>query len=293
MSPTDVSLTAAGFRFGVRVYRADVQGGPLLLWAHGGAFMFGDPDMPEAHWVATELSRRGVAVASLDYTLAPLDRLASLPAPQDGGEHDLPPADAAPDRPRARFPVASLQVVAAFDWVRRNAARLGADPALVSVGGASAGGNLAAGAAARLRDRGRARPAGLVLAYPVLHHTLPPPDDDLRPLVGALPELMRFEPTAMRAMTSSYADDVHDAYAFPGGHDPSGLPATLVVTSDVDPLRMSGQAFAADLAAAGVDVSLVRERGTRHGHLNEPDTPAALRSVGRIATWLTSWTTSP
>lgn len=282
------SLTAAGHGFGLRVYPCDRPAGPLLVWAHGGAFMFGDPDMPEAHWVATELSRRGVVVLSPDYTLAPLDELASLPAPEDGGEHDLPPVDLAPDRPRAQYPVASLQLVAAFDWARRNAADLGADPGLVSIGGASAGGNLAAGAAFRLRDRGRERPAGLVLAYPVLHHTLPPPDDELRPLVPALPELLRFEPAAMRVMTAAYTADVHDAYAFPGGHDPHGLPATLVVTSDVDPLRMSGQAFAADLAAAGVDVGLVREPDTRHGHLNEPDNPAALRSVERIATWLAS-----
>lgn len=51
---------------------------------------------------------------------------------------------------------------------------------------------------------------------------------------------------------------------------------------------MSGQAFAADLAAAGVDVSLVREPGIRHGHLDEPDTPAALRSVERIPAGLAS-----
>jgi acetyl esterase len=285
----EIPLNAGGFPFGVRVYPSGHPAGPLLVWAHGGAFMFGDLEMPEAHWVAMELSRSGVVVVSVDYTLAPLDGLASLPLPEAAGEDAVPLIDLGRDRgPRARFPVASLQVVAAVEWARENAVRLRADPDAVFVGGASAGGNLAAGAALRLRDRGRP-PAGLVLAYPVLHHTLPPADDELRPMLPGLPELLRFAPPEMHVMTAGYAaGDVDDAYAFPGGHDARGLPPTLVVNSDVDPIRMSGQAFAADLAMAGVDVSVVRERGTRHGHLNDSGSPGALRSVTRIAAWLTA-----
>ena len=60
-------------------------------------------------------------------------------------------------------------VVAAVRWVRDSAADLGVDPDRISVGGASAGGNLAAGAALRLRDDDGWQPAALLLAYPIAH----------------------------------------------------------------------------------------------------------------------------
>ncbi|GAA1957255.1 hypothetical protein [Microbacterium deminutum] len=51
----------------VRVYAPDVPAGPGLVWLHAGGFAGGDPDMPEADWVAAQFARRGVTVASVDY----------------------------------------------------------------------------------------------------------------------------------------------------------------------------------------------------------------------------------
>ena len=56
--------------------------------------------------------------------------------------------------------------------------------------------------------------------------------------------------------------------------------------SEFDSLRSSGEAYAGELAASGVDVAVLREIGTHHGHLNQPDTPAAIRSIERVAAWL-------
>jgi acetyl esterase len=58
------------------------------------------------------------------------------------------------------------------------------------------------------------------------------------------------------------------------------------VNADLDDLRSSGEAYAAALAAAGVDVTVVREVGVRHGHLNDVDDPGARRTVDRIIAWL-------
>ena len=97
-----------------------------LVWAHGGGFRGGDLDMPEADTVARELCHRANAVVvSVDYRLAV------------GG---------------VAFPVPHDDVVAAFRWVARNCVELGIDPARIALGGASAGANLAAGAALHVRD---------------------------------------------------------------------------------------------------------------------------------------------
>jgi acetyl esterase len=204
----------------------------------------------------------------------------------EGAPPDLPPLVLS-QAPRARFPVASLQIVAAFDWATQNAKSLGGDPSRVSVGGASAGANLAASAGMRLRDRGGDQPASLVLVYPVLHNEIPAVDDELAALLAPLPAFLTFPPSSMAAINRNYAgDSVTDPYVFPSGHELRGLPATLIVNAEADRLRMSGEDFAAQLARAGVDTTVVRERGTAHGYLNEVGSPAADRTIDRLTAWL-------
>ena len=260
----DVALNAVGFDFRVRVYPAAEPTGEMLVWLHGGAFMFGTVDMPEADQVGRRLSAVGTTVVSVDYTLAPLDALDALgpPEPSEGmptEEQMRAEMDAA--GPRAPYPVASLQVVAAFDWAARNAGRFGGSPDRMALGGASAGGNLAAGAGVRLRDRAATEaaapvPAALALVYPVLHDPLPPANEELRGLLAGLPLAQTFPPESTDAINRNYLGGAAAAepYAFPGGHDMTGLAPTLIVTADRDRLRASAEAFASELALAGVDV---------------------------------------
>ena len=284
-SNTEHVLDAAGHRFHIRTYRSAAVDSPILVWVHGGAFMFGGIDQPEAHQVAHYLAEAGVSVVSVDYSLAPI-----VPNPFAGPDGSGPPDEGpAAHEPRVRFPVASLQVVAAFDWAVKHAGELGGLPDRVSIGGASAGANLAAGAAMRLRDRGTHVPASVVLAYPLLHPTIPAFDAELAAQVAALPPELAYPEDLTRSFNLNYTGGeagLSDAYAFPGGHDLHGFPPTLIVNADADGLRASGQTFAAELAAASVDVSVLRERGTRHGHLNEPDGPAAFRTIARFEHWL-------
>ncbi|GAA1848992.1 alpha/beta hydrolase [Myceligenerans crystallogenes] len=261
-----------------------------LVWCHGGAFMHGDLEMAESDWVARELAARGVVVASVGYRLAPAFDY------RDG----TPPADPQPGR--VRFPVPHDEVTFAFGWA---AGRFGVEAGRWSLGGTSAGGNLAGGAALRLRDvaLGRAaaadgtasgpgaQPRSVVLVYPVAHYELPAPSRELAEKAGLLEAEANFRDAQMLAINDNYLGHPGPSsspYAFPGGQDLRGLPPHLVLNSDSDALRSSGQAYAAELAAAGVDVYLVREDGTRHGHLNQPGTPGAARSIARIATWLTA-----
>lgn len=93
---------------------------PLVVWIHGGAFLFGDrtalPFVLEQTRPFIRLPILGFAVASVEYRLS--------------GE--------------AVFPAQLEDVQAAIRWLRARHAELGIDPARIAVWGESAGGHLAA-----------------------------------------------------------------------------------------------------------------------------------------------------
>jgi acetyl esterase/lipase len=233
-----------------------------LVWVHGGAFAFGDLDMPESDWVARSLAARGIAVLALDYRKA-----------LDGVHHPVPGDD----------------VVAGWRWAAANAERLGVSTR-PHLGGASAGACLSAAAAKRLRDAHEPLPQSLVLVYPLLHAVLPEPSDELRATLAAAPtEAIDFDRETTLLIARNYAgndDAFDDPYAFPANGAHAGLPPVLIVNSEYDRLRASGEAFGAALAEAGVEVRMETEPGTAHGHINEPTLPAATRTLQRIAEWI-------
>jgi acetyl esterase/lipase len=242
--------------------------------------MFGTLEMPEADQVGRRLSAAGITVVSVDYTLAPLDALEVLGPPDPDADMPSPEqirAEMEAAGPRARFPVANLQIVVAFDWAVANAGKYRADAGRVSLGGASAGANLSAGAAMRLRDRATTTPRVLALVYPSLHDGILAPNDETAELLRDVPPARLFTPESRDAINRNYLPDGidPDGYAFAGGHDLAGLPEVLIVNAELDSLRPSGEAFAAELAMASVDVRVVRERGAWHGYLNEVGHPAA------------------
>lgn len=248
-----------------------------LVWLHGGAFAFGSLDQSESDWVARQLAISGVAVVAVDYRLAPVpDWLSSVVG--------------APPRQGVHYPAASDETTAVFRWATSLLPDVQATD--WSLGGASAGANLATGAALRLRDGGGVVPRSLLLAYGLFHRELPTPSAELALKYAALPpEAAVFTPEAIQLINLNYVGDpaqLAAEYAFPGGHDLTGLPATFLLNADVDSLRASGDQFGVELAAAGVDVLVIREPGTLHGHLDNPESPAARRSIERMATWLTS-----
>jgi acetyl esterase/lipase len=240
----------------LRIYTPDNPSGAGLVWAHGGGFVGGDLDMREADWTAREIAARACAVVvSVDYRLAV------------GGVH---------------YPVPHDDVVAAVTWVRDNATAHGVDPARISVGGASAGANLTAGAALELRDRDAWQPSALVFVYGVAHAVVPPPTPGLAAALTELPPLLAPVPGARDDfLTVNYLGgplSSADGYAMPALAVLDGLCPTVVINAEYDDLRASGEAFSAALAVAGVDVRQVCVPGVLHGFLNQP---AELEPVGR------------
>ena len=228
---------------------------PALVWLHGGAFLGGDLDMPEADWTARQVcARAGAVVVSVDYRLC------------TGGVH---------------YPVPHDDVVAAVRWTREQASALGVDRGRISLGGASAGGNLAIGAALRLRDDDGEPPAALLPIYPVAHAVLPPAPAALAARMAEVPPVLRFRPADTDAFITNYLGgplSTADGYAFPALAVLDGLCPTVVLNAEYDDLRSSGEAFAAALALAGVDVRQVLVPGMLHGFLN---TRADLEPVDR------------
>jgi acetyl esterase len=242
----------------VRSYSPDGDGSsrPCLVWMHGGAFMMGDLDMPEADRTAREVcARAGAVVISVDYRLAV------------GGVHHPVPLD---------------DCVAVVRWVRDTAASLGVDAERIAVGGASAGGNLATGAVLRLRDDDGWQPSWLIPAYGVFHPVLPRGSAELDALMSVAPDLLRFTPEQTAGITANYVGgpvETADGYAMPALADLAGLCPTLMVDAEYDDLRSSGELFAAALAAAGVDVRRHVAPGMMHGFVN---LPAEIEPVGEV-----------
>ena len=236
-----------------RLYRdaAAPASGRAFVWVHGGAFIGGHLDMPEANWVALELAARGIPVLSVDYVKCL------------GETH---------------FPEPTDEVRTAFAHAAAHADEFfGVDAAAVLLGGASAGGNLTAGAVARLQDAGDPLPAGLVLVYPVLHPN--------GPEASAVVDLA--SPHGQLALNFAGSDEaLRDPHAFAALGRVDGFPPTLIVVCENDGLRPSGEAFARQLEDAGIDVQLHREAGADHGHINEPSDPTALPTIEAIAGWV-------
>ncbi|MEU0108846.1 MULTISPECIES: alpha/beta hydrolase fold domain-containing protein [unclassified Streptomyces] len=127
------------------------------------------------------------------------------------------------------------------------AAVLGTDPARITVGGASAGANLAAGAVLRLRNDDGWLPATLVPACSVMHSVLPALSPPLAEAFAKLPRMVRILPEDMAATTGNYqggATDPH-GYALLAHGVLDGLCPTLLLDAEYDDLRASSEAFAA------------------------------------------------
>jgi len=210
--------------------------GPLLVFFHGGGWVYGDLDShdPTCRFLAEQ---SGVRVLSVDYRLAP--------------EHP--------------FPAAYDDAVAAYRHVVGHAADYGGRPEALAVGGDSAGGNLAALVAiAAARD-------GLPLALQLLVY---PGTDasrryDSKRLFGR--DLYLTEAFMDQVMAWYVPDRAEraDPRVSPLLDDvPPGLAPAYVATAGFDPLRDEGEAYARKLADAGVPVELRRFGDQIHGFLS-------------------------
>lgn len=209
---------------------------PVLLWIHGGGYLIGKPEQDDvscAHFVR-EL---GLIVISVDYRLAP----------------------------KYPFPAALDDCYSALLWAASHSEQLEIDPHRIAVGGASAGGGLAAALVQSAHDRREINPVFQMLVYPML--------DDRTVLRTDIDDSQNitWNHKSNRFGWESYIGrecgaEVVPVYSVPARRaDLSGLPPTWIGVGALDIFHDEDVAYAHRLRKYGVECEIEVIPGAFHG----------------------------
>ncbi|MGD1877381.1 MAG: alpha/beta hydrolase [Kiloniellaceae bacterium] len=221
----------------VRIFRPEDAAGPLpvVMYFHGGGWVLGSTATHDR--LLRELTvGTGAAFVFVDY-----DR-----------------------SPEAQYPVPIEQAYAATAYVAEHGDALNLDTTRLAVAGDSVGGNMTAAVTILAKQRGGPRIVQQTLFYPVTDANF---DTGSYETFAEGPWLTR---EAMKWFWDAYLPDVarrSEPTASPlraSLEQLAGLPPALVITDANDVLRDEGEAYAAKLDRAGVEVTQVRYLGTIH-----------------------------
>jgi acetyl esterase len=230
----DLQFDDLGHPLRVRVYdkQSDRATGPVIVYFHGGGFVFGD--LESHHALCLAIARQmDIPLVSVNYRLAP--------------EHP--------------FPAAPEDAEGAVRWISDHAkARIGRDATAIILAGDSAGANIAAVTARALRDS----PARL----PVIAQMLMYPCTAVESLTVSKTEFANgffLTVGGMKWFFDLYAPQSGDVRIDLHAFDQHGMPPTVLVTAGLDPLRDEGRAYASALVQAGVPTIYQEAVGNIHG----------------------------
>lgn len=213
----------------VRIYQPEVRPDilPALLWIHGGGYVLGNVqgDDVKAKGMALALN---CVIASVEYRLAP--------------EHP--------------FPAPVEDCYAALKWLAVSADQFGVNPERIAIGGASAGGGLAAGLALLARDRAEVAVCYQLLIYPMID------DSNVEQAGPNLPDTLLWTRASNLLGWRAYLGQepgsagVSPYAAALRAKDVSGLPPTYIGVGTPDLFRDENIAYAQRLMNAGVPTEL-------------------------------------
>lgn len=237
--------------FDARPTRAD---GPIVLFFHGGGFVFGDLDSHAS--LCAEIARQlDLPVLAVDYRLAP--------------EHP--------------WPAASDDSLAVARWLNTAPTQLGFSPTGLVLVGDSAGGWLAVVVALVLLEQDATiRGIALGLIYPLIDM-----DCARYPSFAERGQGYTLNADSMNWFVECFAPDpAHRHYAL-SRLVRADLPPTVTISAGLDPLRDQGRAFAAALAEAGGISLHLEAAGQVHGFAgSRAALPSARDDVGDFLTLL-------
>jgi len=196
--------------------------------------MFGsarEADIRITRWA----EKLGITIASIEYRLAP----------------------------EFAYPVPLEDCYSGLSWVAANASMLGIDPDLIGIGGASAGGGLAAGLCLLARDRGEIAFGFQLLMYPMI--------DDRNETRSSSFDVPVWPRPANLLGWSAYLGDSYgksniSPYAAPArAIDLSNLPPTFIGVGSLDLFLDEDISYAQQLVRAGVSTDLRCYAGAPHG----------------------------
>lgn len=255
----DRAIPGPGGDIPVRVYAADGDNLPVLVYFHGGGWVVGDIESHDGTCKQLLAELGDAVVVSVDYRLAP--------------EH--------------KYPAAADDCYAVAAWVAENADQIGGDGSRIAVCGDSAGGNLSAVVSLMARDRGGPQIAAQVLHVPVTDHNYEWQSytDNAEGYLLTRASMVWFWDHYLPNPAAG-----QEAYASPyRADDVSNLPPALVQTAEYDPLRDEGEAYGERLREAGVEVDIHRYDGNIHDpFMMFAVNPAGIAALKEAAAFVTA-----
>lgn len=194
-----------------------------------------------------------------------------------------------PNSPEAHYPVAIEQGYATAQWIAREGATKGLDPSRIAVAGESVGGDMTAALCLMAKERGDVEFLHAGMYYPVTDAAMDTASYDE---FADGPWLTR---KGMEWFWDAYIPDPAQRSAITASpnqaalDDLQGLPPTLLLVDEGDPLRDEGEAYAAKLRQAGVAVTTVRYDGTCHDFMmlnSLSQTQAARAAIAQATSFL-------
>lgn len=241
----------------IRVHRAkDAQGAlPCVYFMHGGGYVMGTYAMDDLRfdrW-CQQLNCVGVSV---EYRLSP----------------------------ETAYPGPLEDCYAGLKWVYDHADELGVDRGRLGIGGASAGGGLAAGLGLLARDRAEVPLAFQLLIYPMI--------DDRMTSVSSGWEVPIWPPASNERGWAAYlgplvGGDVPLYAAAARAAEVAGLPSTYIMVGSLDGFLDEDVEYAMRLTRAGVPTELHVYPGAPHGFDGiTPGAAQARRARRHMEEWL-------
>lgn len=233
-----ISSRSDEYQIRTRIYKPVNCEGPLpvLLYIHGGGYIFGCPEM-DGRYYKRFIETRPCIIIAPDYRKA----------------YTKP------------YPAALNDCYDTLVWAKNHAEELDVSDSKFMVCGRSAGGGLTAAITLLNRDRGEVDIAFQMPLYPMIDDTQP--DDDKRYIISSV-----WDSRSNKVGWDAYLRDTKNqgqeipSYAAPTRNsDYRNFPPTISFVGDMEPFHKETLDYMRDIEAAGIPTEFKEYKGCYHG----------------------------